>query len=74
MKIKMKDIYLAIEYLQQNSTSEWLEIDTNEAGGSATSFAFTDKNAKACKVFVYEANRGITPELRTTQKLYRKAE
>lgn len=71
MKIKLKDINLAMEYVNKNSHSEYVEFDWNEAGGAAMSMSFIDKQSKACKVFLYQSDKGVTPEVRVTTKLYK---
>jgi hypothetical protein len=72
MKLRLKDLQLAMDYMQHNSNVEYVELDTNEYGGAATSLSFVDKNAKTCKIFLYDSAKGVTPELRVTQRLYKK--
>ncbi len=71
IKIKLKDLELAMEHMKSNAYSEYIEFDGNEIGGSAMSLSFVDKNNKACKIFLYESGRSITPEIRVTTKLYK---
>jgi len=70
MIVRYKDLELAIDYLKKVKP-EVVEFDLNEAGGSAMSIAFTELN-KPTKIFIFEAGRNVTPEIRATQKLYRK--
>lgn len=71
LKVKLKDLELAMEYIKKNVYSEYIEFDVNEVGGSAMSLSFVDKAQKACKVFLYQSDRSITPEVRVTSKLYK---
>jgi len=70
LRIKLKDLQLAVEYVQKNGLSEYLEFD-EEQGGAALTLSFMDKQQKACKVFLYISDKGITPEVRVTTKLYK---
>lgn len=73
MKVKYKDLELALEYIKLNSVSESIEINTNTADGSAAcSIHFIDKQQKAAVIYLYDGTHNVTPELRTTSKLYRK--
>lgn len=71
LKVKLSDLQLAIDYMKNQSHSEYITIDDNEVGGAALSLEFVDKLQKVSKVFLYEASKGITPEVRVTTKLYK---
>lgn len=70
MKIKFKDLEIAFEYMKANSQAESIEIEENTSGVTCE-FAFTDKNNKATRIMLYNASHSITPEIRTTTKLYK---
>ena len=70
MKIKYRDLLLAIDYLN-SIKPEVVEFDTNEVGGSAMSIEFGEA-LRLSKIFLFEAGRNTTPEVRTTNKLYKK--
>lgn len=71
LKVKLKDLQLAMDYIGKNVFSEYVEFDLNEVGGSALSLSFIDKQTKVCKIFLFEASKGITPEVKVTAKLYK---
>lgn len=68
MKIKFKDLELAYQYIKQNSHAEILEVEDNT---TSCDIAFTDNNNKATRIMLFESSRAITPEIRTTTKLYK---
>lgn len=70
-KVKIKDLILAMDYIQKNGYSEYIEFEDGDLGGAALSLSFVDKTQKACKIFLYESSKGITPEVRVTTKLYK---
>ncbi|NJO65310.1 MAG: hypothetical protein HC836_46610 [Richelia sp. RM2_1_2] len=72
IKIKRTDLQLAMEHLNGNCVSEWVEIDSYEAGGAAISLEFIDLQGKNCKILLYVSDKNITPEIRLTSKLYKK--
>lgn len=71
MKVKIKDLELAMEYIKKHGYSEYLEFSDGELGGAALGVSFIDKMQKACKIYLYESSRGITPEVIVTTKLYK---
>ena len=71
IKVKLKDLQLAMDYINKNVYSEYIEFDVNEVGGSAMSLTFLDKGQKICKIFLYQSDKSITPEIRVTTKLYK---
>lgn len=68
MKIKFKDLELAYQYIKQNSQAEVIEVEDNT---NTFELAFTDKNNKATRIMIHESSRTITPDVRTTTKLYK---
>ncbi len=71
MKVKLKDLDLAMEYIKKQALSEYVEFDLNELNGSAMSISFLDKTTKNCKIYLYESSRNITPEVKLISKLYK---
>lgn len=71
LKVKLKDLQLAMEYIQKNGFSEYIEFTDGDLGGATLSLSFVDKQQKACKIFLYPSDKGITPEVRVTSKLYK---
>lgn len=70
-KVRIKDLQLAMEYIQKNGHSEYVDFDDG-FGGVGLSISFIDKAHKACEIYLYDASKGITPEVRVTTKLYKK--
>lgn len=68
LKIKLKDLELTAEYIKANIFSEVIDF---EEENQCLSISFIDKNQKACKIFLWDSSRSITPEVRVTTKLYR---
>lgn len=71
LKIKLKDLQLAMDYIQKNGFSEYVEFSDNDLNGAAISLSFVDKQQKACRIFLYQSDKAITPEVRVTSKLYK---
>lgn len=71
LKVKIKDLQLAMDYIQKNGYSEYIEFEEGELGGVALALSFVDKQQKACRIFLYQSDKGITPEVRVTTKLYK---
>lgn len=72
MKIKFRDLELAVEYIKVNGgLPESIEIEEGTNGGACTDFSFTDKNNKPTRIMIYGGHHNITPEVRVTTKLYR---
>jgi len=69
MKIKLKDVELALEHIKSNSLSEVLEFTE---GDNCISITFSDRQQKLINVYLFESASGITPEVRSITKLYRK--
>lgn len=71
MKIKFRDLELALEYVKQHGHSESVEIEEGTQGGACTDLSFVDKNNKPTKIIMYANHHNVTPEVRVTTKLYR---
>lgn len=72
MKIKFKDLELAVEYIKANGgMPESIEIEEGTTGGATTDISFTDKNNKPTKIMIFAGHHNVTPEVRVTTKLYR---
>lgn len=72
MRIKIKDLELAIEYIKKNfSESADMEFDTDEKGLHVLNLGFTDSAKKVAKIVLYDANNNVTPELVSKAKLYK---
>jgi hypothetical protein len=71
MKVKVKDLNLAMDYIKTHGYSEYVEFEEGELGGAALAISFIDKQQKACKIYLYQSDKGITPEVRVTSKLYK---
>jgi hypothetical protein len=71
MRIKLKDLELALEYIKTNSVSESVDIDYSP-DHTGMMFSFTDKNKNVSNVKAFDANVNATPEVSSTKKLYRK--
>lgn len=70
MRIKIKDIELALEHIKANTISESVDF---EFGSDSISIIldFTDKNKNLAKAKLFDANINVTPEIISTKKLYR---
>lgn len=71
LKVKIKDLQLAMDYIQKNGYSKYIEFEEGDLGGVALALSFVDKTQKACRIFLYQSDKGITPEVRVTTKLYK---
>lgn len=72
MKIKFRDLELAVEYIKTNGGQpESVEIEEGMSGGATTDIAFTDKNGKPTRIMIWNGLHNVTPEVRVTTKLYR---
>lgn len=71
IKIKVKDLELAMDYIKKNGFSEYVELDPSETQNTAISISFTNKLQRPCKIFLYVGEKNITPEVRETTKLYK---
>ncbi|NBP13536.1 hypothetical protein EBU95_03940 [bacterium] len=70
MRIKIKDLELALEHIRLNSISESVEVEYS-VDNIGLLFEFTDKNKNISKVKMFDANVSATPEVMSTKKLYR---
>lgn len=70
MRIKLKDLELALEYIKANTMSESVDIDWS-ADHTGLNFSFTDKLKNISVVKTFDANVNATPEISSTRKLYR---
>lgn len=71
LKIKLKDLELAMNYINKNGFSEYIEFDDSDLGGAVLTLSFIDKQQKASKIFLFQSDKGITPEVRVTSKIYK---
>ena len=69
LKIKFKDLELAMEYIKTNSQSELVEFEIN---GEKLFLSFFDKNKNYAEIKLFNAAFNTTPEIKVTSKLYRK--
>lgn len=69
MRIKLKDIELAIKKIRSNSMAESVEVDFGPDNISIM-LEFTDKSNNIAKAKLFDANINVTPEIISTQKLY----
>lgn len=70
MRLKIKDIELVLEHIKHNSLAESIvvEFSSDERG---LCFGFTDNTNLIAEAKVYDANINVTPEIKSTKKLYR---
>lgn len=71
MRIKFKDIELAIDYIKLNSVSEVVTIDTHPDNNAALVLSFIDKSNKASMIYLFDAASNTTPDIKSVSKLYR---
>lgn len=71
LKVKIKDLQIAMEYIQKNGYSEYIEFNEGELGGAALALSFIDKQQKVSRILLYTSEKGITPEVTVTTKLYK---
>lgn len=69
MKVKIKDLELAIEHIRTNSAAEWVDIEY--PGGPYVALEFTDINKHISKIKLFECYLNSSPEIMSTKKLYR---
>jgi hypothetical protein len=72
MKIKLKDLELAIEHIRSNSISESVDVGFGDDSISLL-IEFTDKNKNISKIKTFETTVNATPEEISVKKLYRKS-
>jgi len=70
MRVKLKDLELALEYIKANSISESVDIDWSP-DHTGVNFSFTDKLKNVSAVKAFDANVNATPEVSSVKKLYR---
>jgi hypothetical protein len=70
MRIKLKDLELALEYIKTNTISESVDIDWSP-DHIGVNFTFTDKLKNVSAVKTFDANVNSTPEVSSVKKLYR---
>jgi hypothetical protein len=69
MKVKIKDLELALENIRTNSNAEWVDIEV--PGGPYVALEYTDVNKHVSKIKLYECYLNSSPEIVSTKKLYR---
>lgn len=72
MRIKLKDLELALEHIKLNTSSEYVEFDIHPEGNACLGAGFIDKNNKHSTILLYDSLNNITPEVKTISKLYKK--
>jgi len=70
MRVKLKDLEFALEYIKANSISESVDIDWSP-DHTGVNFSFTDKLKNVSTVKTFDANVNATPEVSSVKKLYR---
>ena len=70
MRIKLKDLELALEYIKTNTLSESIDVDWSP-DHTGVHFSFTDKLKNVSTVKTFDANVNATPEVSSVKKLYR---
>lgn len=70
MRIKNKDLEIAIEYIKKNSMSESCSIYLSD-DDYGVFLEFTDKQNNSSRVKLFDANLNATPEILSIRKLYR---
>lgn len=70
MRIKLKDLELALEFIKTNSSAESVDIDWSP-NHDGVHFSFTDKLKNVSYVKTFDANVNATPEVSSTRKLYK---
>lgn len=70
MRIKIKDLELAIEHIKSNSISETIDFEFSH-DGYGLMLEFSDKLKNIAKAKLYDANINLSPEITSTRRLYR---
>lgn len=70
MRIKLKDLELALEYIKTNSISESVDVDWSP-DHVGLHISFTDKLKNVSTIKTFDANVNATPEVSSVKKLYR---
>ena len=73
MRIKLKDLELALEYIKTNTVSESVDVDWSP-DHVGLNLSFTDKLKNVSVIKTFDANVNATPEISSTRKLYRNTE
>lgn len=70
MRVKIKDLELVLEHIKVHSVAESVNISfsSDEIG---LCFNFTDNVNLIAEAKVFDANINVTPEIKSTKKLYR---
>ena len=70
MRVKIKDLELVLEHIKAHSVAESVNIffSSDEIG---LCFNFTDNVNLIAEAKVFDANINVTPEIKSTKKLYR---
>lgn len=68
MKIKIKDIELALKKIRSTSMSESVDFYVNDE--ISVILEFTDRNNNLAKAKLFDATINTTPEIISTQKIY----
>ena len=71
IKVKTKDLDLAMDYIKSNSLAETIELDVDPGQNAGMVIEFMNKEFKSTKIYLYEAHNNITPDLKVISKLYR---
>lgn len=71
MRIKLSDLKLAMDSLPTPVEGLDITIDEDDAGGKMQ-LTYGENTSKLNTIIIYEGRLGITPELKSTTKLYRK--
>lgn len=68
MKIKFRDLELAVEYIKKNNAPESLDVDDL---ATYLELSYIDFQNKPTKLMLYASQHNVTPEVRVTTKLYK---
>lgn len=71
MRIKLSDLKLAMDSLPTLVEGVDITIDEDDAGGKMQ-LTYGENTSKLSTIIIYEGRLGITPELKSVTKLYRK--
>lgn len=72
MRIKIKDLELALEHMKKNlCESTEVEFASDEKGIHVMEMCFTDEQKKIAKIVLFDANVNVTPDLVAKTKLYK---